>query len=96
MTMRDTVYLHLRKDPIYWRRAFKVVKMAKSKGADVQPGDVIVKVRIAIPDDFFEDVMPTVELALDSEKAVVFAAEQEDLDEDFPPEPEQVDPEDEA
>lgn len=96
MPMHDAVYLHLRKDPVYWRRAFKVVKMAKSTDAEVTPGDVVVKVKITIPDSFFDDAMPTIELALDPEKAVPFAVEQEGLDfSDFQPD-EQVDPEDEA
>ena len=56
----ETVYLHLK--PGNYRNELTVAKMAKSKSAQVEPGTVIVKAKITVPGDFFDEAMPYVEI----------------------------------
>lgn len=56
----ETVYFHLR--PGRYRSDLDVVKMAKSRNAQVEPGTVVVKAKITVPGDFFDEAIPYVEI----------------------------------
>ncbi|WP_156759534.1 hypothetical protein [Microbacterium karelineae] len=56
----QTVYLHLR--PGAYLTDLTIAKMAKSKDALVEPGTVIVKAKITVPGNFFDEATPYVEI----------------------------------
>lgn len=56
----ETVYLHLK--PGRYPQDLIIDKMARSKGAAVTPGVVIVKAKIVVPGNFFDEAMPFVEI----------------------------------
>ena len=61
MAKTDTIYLHLRKN-MY--NGLDVMKMAKSKDAQIRPGDVLVKVKVSVSDTFFEDAVPFIAMEI--------------------------------
>ena len=56
----QVVYLHLK--PGRYSSDLVVDKVAKSKDAQVEPGVVIVKAKITVPGNFFDEAMPYVEI----------------------------------
>lgn len=64
MAIREqNVFLHLR--PGYYSRDLIVSKLAKSEDAQVEPGDVVVKAKISVPDGFFTTARPYVEVMIE-------------------------------
>jgi len=64
----ETIYLHLQ--PGYYPSELTVVKMAKSLSVKVEPGIVIVKAKITVPGDFFDEALPFAEIEFQPEDAV--------------------------
>lgn len=56
----ETIFLHLR--PGYFPDELSVVKMEKSEDSKIEPGDVIVKAKITVPGNFFDEARPYVEI----------------------------------
>lgn len=56
----QVVYLHL--NPGRYSRDLVVSKVAKSQDAQVEPGTVIVKAKITVPAEFFDEAIPYVEI----------------------------------
>lgn len=56
----QTVYLHLK--PGRYNNELTIEKIAKSKDAQVEPGVVVVKAKITVPGNFFDEAMPFVEI----------------------------------
>ncbi len=56
----QVVYLHLK--PGYYPSDLTVSKVAKSLDAVVEPGTVIVKAKITVPGDFFDEALPFVDI----------------------------------
>lgn len=60
----ETVYLHLAQGR--YPADLIVRKMVKSPDSAVHPGDVVVKARISVPGDFFANIMPTLDIQIES------------------------------
>lgn len=56
----QVVYLHLK--PGQYSADLTVAKVAKSRDALVEPGVVIVKAKITVPGNFFDEALPYVEI----------------------------------
>ncbi|MFJ4173370.1 hypothetical protein [Microbacterium sp. NPDC089696] len=56
----QVVYLHLK--PGQYSTDLTVAKVAKSRDAQVEPCVVIVKAKITVPGDFFDEALPYVEI----------------------------------
>lgn len=56
----QVVYLHLK--PGAYPHDLNIVKVAKSRDAQVEPGVVIVKAKITVPGAFFDEALPYVEV----------------------------------
>lgn len=56
----QVVYLHLK--PGQYSTDLTVAKVAKSRDAQVEPGIVIVKAKITVPGNFFDEALPYVEI----------------------------------
>lgn len=56
----EVVYMHLK--PGKFNNELSVQKIAKSKHAHVEPGVVIVKAKITVPGNFFDEALPFVEI----------------------------------
>jgi hypothetical protein len=81
--LRDTVYLHL--SPQGYNdtlRGVNIRKSAKSPDAQVMPGDVVVKLIVSVPKEFFEDAMPTAEVELDASQVIAVGVIQGDAPSD--------------
>ena len=60
----ETVYLHIAKG--HRPADLLVRKMVKSASSPALPGDVVVKARITVPGDFFDNLMPTLDIQIES------------------------------
>jgi len=77
--LTDTVYLHLRPTSYAWNNALtgvRVVKLAKSVDAQVEPGDYIVKLDVSVPREFFDQAMPSARITLEPGQVVAVSFDQ--------------------
>jgi hypothetical protein len=77
--LTDTVYLHLRPTTYTWNNSLtgvRVVKLAKSVDAQVEPGDYIVKLDVSVPREFFDQAMPSARITLEPGHVVAVSFDQ--------------------
>ncbi len=67
------VYLHLR--PGRYGHELFVDKMTKSEQVTVEPGVVVVKMRVRVPDGFFQQARPYHEVVFNPPDALTYLAE---------------------
>lgn len=60
MSRSQVLYLHLK--PGVYAGDLTVTKVAKSRDAQVEPGVVIVKAKITVPGNFFDEALPYIEI----------------------------------
>ena len=80
--LTDKVYLHLRPTTGYNNvlDGMRVVKLAKSVDAQVEPGDYIVKLDVSVPREFFDQAMPSARITLEPGQVVAVSFDQVDED----------------
>lgn len=60
---KERVFFHLR--PGRYSQELIVSRMVKSLDVQVEPGDVVVEATISVPDGFFEEARPYVEVMIE-------------------------------